>query len=143
MTAESRTAVEMTNSDYVFIPAGCTPLVQPPDVAINRPFKARMEDLWVLWHRQHRETTKMGNPKQPTRQNVINWISTAWEGISEDVIRDAFVKCGLTANPDGSDNEKMFSHIPGVLANQKADDDVENDEEDSNDTVDDFDSSDD
>ena len=82
----------------------------------------------------------MGNPKQPTRQNVINCISTAWEGISEDIIHDAFVKCGLTANTDGSDNEKVFSHIPCVLANQKADDDVESDEEEGNDTVDDFDS---
>ena len=43
----------------------------------------------------------------------------------------------LTADPD---NEKVVSHIPGVLANQKAKDDVESDEEDGNDTVDDFDS---
>ena len=44
----------------------------------------------------------MGNPKQPTRQNVTNWVSTAWEGTREDVIHDAFVKCDLTANPDDS-----------------------------------------
>ena len=73
----------------------------------------------------------MGNPKQPTRQNVINWVSTAREGTREDVIRDAFLKCGLTAKG------------VGVLGNQNADDDVESDEEDGNDTVDDFDSFDD
>ena len=129
--ADSRTAVELINSDYLFIPAGYTPLVQLLDVTINRPFKDKMEDLWVLWHRQHRQTTKMGNPKQPTRQNVINWVSTAWEGTREDVIRDAFVKCGLTANPDGSNTEKVYFHIPGVLANLKADYDVESDEEDA------------
>ena len=84
----------------------------------------------------------MGSPKQPTRQNVINWVSTTWEGI-KDVVRDAFVIFGLTSNPDGSDNEKVFSHIPGDLANQKADDNMESDEEDGNDTVDDFDSFDD
>ena len=40
-------------------------------------------------------------------------------------------------------NEKVFSHISGVLATQKADDNVESDEENGNDTVDDFDSFDD
>ena len=40
MTQERKKIVEVTcNSELIFIPAGCTPLVQPIDVLMNRPFK--------------------------------------------------------------------------------------------------------
>jgi len=31
------------------VPGGCTPLVQPLDVALIRPFKARVKELWASW----------------------------------------------------------------------------------------------
>ena len=42
-----RTVKRNCNSDLLFIPAGCTPLVQPMDVSVNRPFKNKMQELWV------------------------------------------------------------------------------------------------
>ena len=63
------------NSDIVLIPAGCTPLVQPMDVSVNRPFKALMREQWVTWFSTHTLHTKHGNLKQPTMQDVINWVS--------------------------------------------------------------------
>ena len=47
MTEESAKIVkEECNSDLIFIPAGCTSLVQPMDVSVNRPFKAKMQEQW-------------------------------------------------------------------------------------------------
>ena len=44
ITDESRKIVtEECQSDYILIPAGCTPLVQPMDVSTNCPFTACMD----------------------------------------------------------------------------------------------------
>lgn len=89
--------VNECNSDVVFVPAGCTPLVQPMDVSINRPFKVRMREMWVEWFRNHTAVTPRGNLKQPTRQNAIDWVSAAWDAIPESIISESFILCGITA----------------------------------------------
>ena len=63
-----------------FIPAGCTPLVQSLDVAINRLNWKICGCCGTCDSTGEGETTKMGNAKQPARQNVVNWVSTAWHG---------------------------------------------------------------
>ena len=138
------------NSDIVLIPAGCTPLVQPMDVSVNRPFKALMREQWVTWFSTHNLHTKHGNLKQPTRQDVINWVSKAWESVKMETIVESFLLCGITPQVDGSENHKMFSHVPHVIVEQMeetgmedGDDDVSDKESDSDDdgmvTGDDFD----
>ena len=117
MTEESKSiVVDECNSEVIFIPPGCTPLVQPMDVSINRPFKSKMQSQWATWFRDHRAVTPRGNLKQPTRQNAIDWVSAAWAGIPAEMIKESFVLCGITADINGADNEKMFSHVPQVVA---------------------------
>ena len=69
------TVTQECNSNLILIPPGCTPLVQPMDVSINHPFKARMQELWVAWFHSYTSVTHRGNLKQPTRQDAINWVS--------------------------------------------------------------------
>ena len=114
LTPQSQEIVHKCDSDLIFIPPGCTPLVQPMDVSVNRPFKSRMEELWVAWFRHHTATTPSGNPKQPTRQNAIDWVSTAWADIPQSIIEESFILCGITADVDGTDNDRMFCHVPKV-----------------------------
>eukprot|EP00731_Ephydatia_muelleri_P018609 Em0011g649a len=126
------------NSDLLFIPAGCTPLVQPMDVSVNRPFKQAMRDNWLKWMSSNNERTAHGNLKQPTRQHVINWISAAWDNIKAESIIETFMRCGITAAADGSDDEKMFSHIPRVIVEedlQEGEDAIENDDDVDEDTA--------
>ena len=63
------------NSDLIMILAGCTSLVQPMDVSVKRPFKVKMQEKWLAWFRQVPELTRAGNRKQPTRQDVLVWVS--------------------------------------------------------------------
>ena len=37
-------------------------------------------DIGLLW------MTNQGNLKQPTRQDIINWVSKAWESIKKEII---------------------------------------------------------
>lgn len=92
-----------------------------------------MRDLWVQWFAGHTERTVHGNPKQPSRQDVINWVSDAWNSIKAETIQESFVLCGITAAVDGSENNKMFSHVPRVVLEDRgdegpSDDDVEDDD---------------
>ena len=79
---------ENCNSELIFIPASCTSLVPPMDVLVNRPFKQHMRDLWVKWFSNHTQRTVHGNPKTPSRQDVINWVSAAWDSIKSDTIQE-------------------------------------------------------
>ena len=76
--------------------------------------------------------TRQGNRKQPTRQDVINWVSRAWQAVAEEVISRSFTLCGITAEIDGSENDLIFSHVPQVLAEEveeeMTDEEAEDDE---------------
>lgn len=74
-----------------------------------------MRELCVAWFSTQTKQTAQGNLKKPTRQNVIDWVSAAWESINPQTNVQSFLLCGISAHIDGSNNDKMFKHIPHVL----------------------------
>lgn len=42
-------------------------------------------------------------------------MSAVWKSINPQTIVQSILLCGITAHFDGSDNDKMFKHIPDVL----------------------------
>ena len=62
---------------------GCTFITQPIDKCIKKPFKESIRQSWQEWMHQDRVKTKQGNVKKPTHQDVINWVSKAWESIKK------------------------------------------------------------
>ena len=46
MTDSVRKGLKKMNVDSVIIPGGCTKYIQAPDVCWNKPFKARMTELY-------------------------------------------------------------------------------------------------
>ena len=108
--------VKTCKSDVVVIPGGCTSIIQPMDKCINKPFKTFMQQQWQEWIIQDRPTTKAGNLKQLTRQDIINWVSHAWSSIELKVIVDSFLVCGLSNTLDGSQDDKVSDDIPACTA---------------------------
>ena len=94
--ADTQSLVESLNTDLVYIPAGCTSICQPMDVSVNAPFKKKVTDLWVEWRRKPAARTAASNLKQPSRQHVISWVSTAWKELSEDILKRSYLKCGIS-----------------------------------------------
>ncbi|CAI7911515.1 unnamed protein product [Closterium sp. NIES-54] len=66
------------------IPGGCTPLVQPLDVSINRAFKCGL---------------------------VLRWIDESWEAIPEELVKKAFITCGISTPIDGNEDHLILAHM--------------------------------
>ena len=64
--------------------------------------------------RQDRPKTPSGNLKQPTRQDVIDWVSQAWSSIKKDTLVHSFLVCGISSALDGSQDDLVSSNIPNI-----------------------------
>jgi hypothetical protein len=63
-----------------------------------------------------RERTPAGNLRPPNRNYVLQWIAEAWGKISTETIKQSFLVTGISSALNGSQDAKMFSHIPEVMA---------------------------
>lgn len=115
-TAEARAAFDENDVDLVYVPGGCTALAQPVDVGIAKPFKDGVRDCWVEWMTQVRPPTAAGNLRQPTRQDVITWVSQAWDRVSPDTIVKAFLRCAISNALDGSEDDQTLEWFPDDIA---------------------------
>ena len=112
LTADTKSLAESLDTDLVFVPGGCTGIAQPLDVVINAPFKASVQEQWIRWRKTPEARTPQGKMKIPSRQNVINWASAAWDSISVDMIVRSFLRCGISNAVDGSEDDKIRDDIP-------------------------------
>ena len=118
--ADTGSLIQSLDTDLVFIPANCTSICQPRDVSVNALFKKKIIDFWVEWRRQPAARTAAGNLKQPTRQHVINWISTAWEELADDIIKKSFLRCGISNALDDSHDDEIRTDIPLELEDEES-----------------------
>ena len=76
------------------------------------------------------EKTSNGNLKQPSRQNVIDWVSASWRQISDGIIVKSFLVCGISNALDGSEDEYV-NDVLFIEENDEEDPDEEDTEPDS------------
>ena len=105
---------ETKNTDVTFIPGGCTSICQPADVCWNAVFKRLVREQWSIWRRREMRT-QAGNLKLATRQDVINWISEAWKGVSEVLVRKSFKCCGISNELNGSEDHLFSNNLTRAL----------------------------
>ena len=111
------------------IPAGCTGLVQPLDVSVNKPFKNILRDLLENLLDDH-EATHQQNLRELHRSDisaiaerrilVTQAVGQAWEQFShtyQELVVNTFRQLGLTLPIDGSyDSELSIKGIdPSLL----------------------------
>ena len=110
VTSEVASKLSELDTDFVLIPPGCTRLLQPADVCWIKPFKDEMKRNWELFMRKG-QMIKKGNLKCPSRQDVLNWVSAAWESVSSDIIKKSFKQCGISCALDGSENGEFHPEL--------------------------------
>lgn len=70
------------------IPGGCTGLVQPVDVGINKPFKNRCRDRWESWMIADGLLTNTTKP--PTRALIAQWCDESLKEVTPQIVRNAW-----------------------------------------------------
>ena len=81
------------NVDSVITPDGCTKYIQPPDVCWNKPFKARMTELYDQWLSESaHQFTEDGNMKPTSRKRITEWVLDSLSHQFEENIIKSF-KC--------------------------------------------------
>ena len=92
------------NTKLAVIPGGLTPILQPLDDALNKPFKDGVRKRWKEWITDGiHEFTASSSQKKPSEELIISWIAAAWNDIPAEMVESSFLKCGITNNLDESD----------------------------------------
>ena len=109
MTESVKAAIARENTNLAVFPGGLTSLLQPLDVSLNKPFKDNVRKRWMQWmaHGIH-DFTAGGRQKKPSEELICSWISEAWHEIPREMIVGSFLKCGITNNLDGSENDLVY-----------------------------------
>ncbi|KAH7983192.1 hypothetical protein HPB52_010010 [Rhipicephalus sanguineus] len=122
-TQAAKDAIEERDTDVVYVPAGCTSLLQPADVFWNRPFKANLRRSWEMFMRKGERTPK-GNLRKPSRQDALNFVSEAWAAVTAETVVRSFKGCGISNALDGSEDGELHDCLSdiGAVAPQNPED---------------------
>ena len=117
--------LKQRNIDVAVIPGGLTPVVQPLDKCLNKPFKDNVRRKYLAWMISGPfEFTPAGKKKAPSRNIVLRWIKAAWAEIPQEMVRKSFMTCGISNALDGTEDDVVFTEESPEID----DDDIEEDE---------------
>ena len=129
---DTASLAESMGTDLCYVPGGCTGIVQPMDVSVNASFQKAFQEQWIRWRRTPAARRPDRRLMIPTRQHVIDWVSKAWELVSEEIIIKSYLVCGISNAVDGFQDSLIRVEIPRDLGNSSdeeslyEDDDVDN-----------------
>ena len=57
---------------------------------------------------------QLGDKKKPSEELIRLWISEAWNEIPAEMITASFLKCGITNNLDGTEDDLVYDWTEGT-----------------------------
>ncbi|CAI7809905.1 unnamed protein product [Closterium sp. NIES-54] len=129
LTKEVKARFAALNNVPAVILAGCTADVQPLDVLVNKSFKASVRQQYQSWFEADGMNilTPAGEREhKPPPAVVLKWISRAWKAVLVDLIKKAFLTCGITNALNGSKDHMVMAHWRSQLSHEvEVDDDIQ------------------
>ena len=94
------------------IPPGCTSFLQPLDTAINKPFKQWLREAADEYIAEREERFGVFEKWSVSDKRIMTtWIVAAAAkklyGDRKEMTQQAFVQCGITIRPDGSQDDRI------------------------------------
>ena len=94
------------------IPSRCTSLIQPLNTAVNKAFKGLLREATE-------ELTQGANISFWTvsdrRILTTKAVAQAWGQLDPELVRKAFIKCGISINPNGSQDQLIkIKDLPNI-----------------------------
>ena len=86
LTESVKADLQRRKIDVAVIPGGLTPVLQPLDKCLNKPFKDNMRRKYLNWMMTGPfEYTPVGKKKALSKNLVLRWVKQSWEEIVQNV----------------------------------------------------------
>ncbi len=118
LTDDVKEKLESNKVHTIIVPGGCTSVLQPLDVSLNKPFKAILRRLWQQYMMESAEELERkraeGNTPAsqmkipaPLKQMMVDWIVTAWLELAQkvDAVKKSFLVTGISNALGGYEDE--------------------------------------
>ena len=127
LTEDVKAVLARRHVDVAVIPGGLTPVLQPLDKCINKPFKTKVRAQDQAWMVNGPFTyTPSGKKRPPSKEVILQWIHRAWQEIPAELIAHSFKSCGISNALDGTEDEAVWEEETGGAEEGGADEVIDN-----------------
>ena len=116
LTDKVKDALDKCGTKMLVIPGGCTSVLQPLDVSINKPFKAYIRQSWCECMVTEAETG-VAKISPASKAVLMEWIKTAADLVEKkpNTIKKSFQVIGIINKPDCTRSDALFKEIQDVM----------------------------
>ena len=133
LTESVKADLQRRKIDLAVIPDGLTPVLQPLDKCLNKPFKDNMRRKYLNWMMTGPFEYTPAGKKAPSKNLVLRWVRQSWEEIPEEMVRRSFKTCGISNALDGTEDDAIYDDEMPEVADDDMEDEFETDSEEDDD----------
>ena len=133
LTESVKADLQRRKIDVAVIPGGLTPVLQPLDKCLNKPFKDNMRRKYLNWMMTGPFEYTPAGKKARSKNLVLRWVRQSWEEIPEEMVRRSFKTCGISNALDGTEDDAICDDEMPEVADDDMEDEFETDSEEDDD----------
>lgn len=126
MTDKVKVDLKQRKIDVAVIPGGLTPVLQPLDKSLNKPFKDNVLRKYLAWMISGPfDYTLAGMKKVPSRNLVLRWVHEAWREIPVEMVAKSFKTCGISNSLNGTEDDEVYTDEAHEIDDDEEDNEFE------------------